>query len=131
MGIVKITNRSQCLEAPFTEDQLLKIINEHYALEPKALIERIGHELDKISSKHKFIIQCTKMKVESQKIDLNIETDFVAYWEPSKDGCITVQMNRDLDSSSPSSPSSSSEKVEHASENTARALLLTVYWISV
>lgn len=89
-----ITSRSKNTEAPFTETQLLEIVNEKSKLAPQELVSELANKLTTISSKHKFIIQHTTIATnDDTSFNLNICTDFVASWEPSKDGCITVQLD--------------------------------------
>ena len=93
MPNIQITSRSKSVEPPFTDCQLIKIINDNHKLSSAAeLIAKIGKELDRISSKHKFIIQYTQLKLESTNVDVDICTDFVAYWDSTKDGCVTVEV---------------------------------------
>lgn len=101
-----ITSRSKNAEAPFSETQLLEIVNEKSKSTPQELVSELASKLTTISSKHKFIIQHTTIATNDDKsFNLDINTDFVASWEPSKDGCITVQLdlekgvNEDLKSS--------------------------------
>ncbi|KAI5957582.1 hypothetical protein KGF57_003276 [Candida theae] len=89
-----ITTRSESVNAPFSEAQLLEIVDANAQLPSQDLVSEVANKLSSISSKHKFIIQYTSLKGrDDRSFDLNISTDFVASWEPSKDGCVVVKLD--------------------------------------
>lgn len=151
-----IITRSKNEEAPFSETQLLEIIDQNSKLTPQDLVSELANKLTEISSKHKFIIQYTLLKANDVAFDLNISTDFVASWEPSKDGCINIRLDlekevggdlndgakeKDEGSSNEDDddvPKNSSEETDSSlttetttNQNQLNSLLLTVYWISI
>ncbi|RLV96007.1 hypothetical protein JA1_000557 [Spathaspora sp. JA1] len=85
--VVAITNKSSFKEAPFTEEYIVDLINQHILLDNKQLIAKLGEILSHKSSKHKFIIQFTN--VSNIDSDLNIDSNFASVWDSTKDGCIT------------------------------------------
>ncbi|KAI5953956.1 hypothetical protein CANMA_004795 [Candida margitis] len=89
-----IASRSKNAEAPFSESQLLEIINENSKLTPQELASKLADKLTTISSKHKFLIHYTSLATNNaNSFDMCLNTDFVSIWESSKDGCITVQLD--------------------------------------
>ncbi|CAK9440318.1 uncharacterized protein LODBEIA_P44180 [Lodderomyces beijingensis] len=95
MSTVTITGRSKCAQPPFAEDQLLAIIEDKKEIDPTELVAVIGQALDRSSSKHKFIVHFTNFYIGQQDLDLKIDTDFAAFWDSAKDGCVTVQIKKE------------------------------------
>lgn len=151
-----ITTRSKNVEAPFSETQLLKIIDQNSKLDPQAIVTELANKLAEISSRHKFIIQYTLLKANDKAFDLSINTSFVASWESSKDGCINIRLDlenefggdlnegsKEKDESGSNEddddiPKNSREKTDgdvttktSTNQNQLNPLLITVYWISI
>ncbi|CAD1809130.1 hypothetical protein FOB58_000184 [Candida parapsilosis] len=118
-----IISRSKNSEAPFSETQLTEIIDKNAKLPPQELASELTNKLASISSKHKFIVQYTSIAANEEKsFDLNIVTDFVASWEPTKDGCVTVKLDLII---------ANEAGGEASTLKQINSLFITVYWIAI
>ncbi|KAL6452403.1 TDA2 Topoisomerase I damage affected protein 2 [Candida maltosa Xu316] len=91
---VEIINKSDSVEAPFTQEFIVKLIKENVELDSKHLIDKIGEALKEKSSKHKFIVQATTFTKDNDSFDLKVQSDFIALWDSKKDGCITLEIEK-------------------------------------
>lgn len=81
-------------ESPITTKDVTSVV-EKYLTEQDQLSElssKMVNEFSKRSSKHKFIVQVTKVKGDTKDANLVIGADFGAAWESEKDGYITVSL---------------------------------------
>lgn len=108
---VEVLNKSLNSEAPFTQEFILDLVNQNTTLPSKDLINKVAESLKEKSSKHKFIVQATALHSDDRSFDLKIQSDFVALWDPKKDGCFTLKASQ--------------------GEETGASILLTIYWISI
>ena len=93
--IVSITSSSASKESPVTIKYLTEIISEDITKsnETNELIELLLAKLQKKSSKHKFLIQATRLKSpESIESSLNILTSFGAVWDSDRDGYVSLKV---------------------------------------
>lgn len=93
--IVSITSSSASKESPVTTEYLTEVISEdiNKLSETNALIEFLLAKLQKKSSKHKFLIQATRLKSPSSiETNLNILTSFGAVWDSNRDGYISLKV---------------------------------------
>ncbi|CUM53351.1 unnamed protein product [Debaryomyces tyrocola] len=94
-SIVSITSSSASKESPVTTEYLTEVISEdiNKLSETNALIEFLLAKLQKKSSKHKFLIQATRLKSPSPiETNLNILTSFGAVWDSNRDGYISLKV---------------------------------------
>ncbi|EER34472.1 predicted protein [Candida tropicalis MYA-3404] len=108
---VQVLNKSQNLEAPFTQDFISDLVEQHANLTSKNLITKVAESLKEKSSKHKFIVQATALHSDDTSFDLKIQSDFVALWDPKKDGCFTLKVSQE--------------------GGVEASTLITIYWISI
>lgn len=93
--VVSITSSSASKESPITSEYLIEVINKNINKlnRTNELIEFLLEKLQKKSSKHKFLIQATRLKSPSPiETDLNILTSFGAIWDSNRDGYISIKV---------------------------------------
>ncbi|KAI5951730.1 hypothetical protein KGF54_004805 [Candida jiufengensis] len=135
MSKITITNRSSNKESPFTEENLINILNKIDSNSPNEIIEKLSDNLDNISSKHKIIIQYTAIEGKQEISNLKINTGFTSNWDASKDGCLTLSIDLNESKSQSIESVENSEGIDKESEipnnSNINSLLITIYWISV
>mmetsp|Transcript_6976 Transcript_6976/g.8845 ORF Transcript_6976/g.8845 Transcript_6976/m.8845 type:complete len:285 (+) Transcript_6976:15-869(+) len=93
--VISITSSSASKESPITSEYLIELINKNINKLniTHELIEFLLEKLQKKSSKHKFLIQATRLKSPSPiETDLNILTSFGAIWDSNRDGYISIKV---------------------------------------
>ena len=93
--IISITSSSASKESPVTTEYLTEVISEdiNKLNETNALIEFLLAKLQKKSSKHKFLIQATRLKSPSSiETNLNILASFGAVWDSNRDGYVSLKV---------------------------------------
>ncbi|CUM50343.1 uncharacterized protein AC631_01749 [Debaryomyces fabryi] len=93
--IISITSSSASKESPITSEYLIEVINKDISKlgRTNELIEFLLEKLQKKSSKHKFLIQATRLKSPSPiETDLNILASFGAVWDSNRDGYISIKV---------------------------------------
>ncbi|CAK7902516.1 hypothetical protein CAAN1_07S03180 [[Candida] anglica] len=89
---VTVTKTSPCEESPVSAPYLQKLLEDYISngdYDNKEIIKYILENIQKKSSKHKFMVQVTRI---DSKGDLNATTSFGAIWENSRDGYVSLEV---------------------------------------
>lgn len=100
--LISVTSASDSKESPVTITYLTEIISENVTKtdETNKFVELLLEKLLKKSSKHKFLIQATRLKApDTIDTNLNISTSFGAVWDTERDGYVSfkVQLTKNPD----------------------------------
>lgn len=99
-------------------DSIDKLINE--------LLKKVSAK----SSRHKFIIQGTKITAEDTNINLNISTEFGAVWETSRDGYLKLKFQDIKDTEVKDEKRETDDYIEVEKDN-SNHILLSIFWVFV
>ncbi|KAK6458656.1 uncharacterized protein RJT20DRAFT_123694 [Scheffersomyces xylosifermentans] len=147
---------SSAKEAPITADYLNKLLEDKFAesessasIDTKEINTYILADLQKKSSKHKFIVQSTKLNAPtSVESELSIHSNFGAVWDSDKDGYISLkienekvaasqepteekEIDADADVEEAEDVEKKQPKVEEAKNLSVNTTLISVFWIFV
>lgn len=95
MLIVTLTKASPSTEAPITADYFIELIKDNVDSHPNSndLIHKtLLPNLQKKSSKHKFVVQATTLKAHDADVNFQAGSSFGAVWDSVKDGYISVKV---------------------------------------
>lgn len=93
--LISVTSASDSKESPVTITYLTEIISEYVTKtdETNKFVELLLEKLLKKSSKHKFLIQATRLKApDTIDTNLNISTSFGAVWDTERDGYVSFKV---------------------------------------
>lgn len=132
---------SKCLseESPFGEEYILELVQK-VANSEDDLIKTLLAELQKKSSKHKFLINTSRVASPEQiEADLQISTNFGAVWDSKRDGFITIKVTNNKEDSTKISNDDSNDSNDNdicedldtqtGSIEAVDTILITIYWI--
>lgn len=130
---VEVKSSQISKETPIGEDYVLGLVKEKVRSIGilNEIIQGILKELQKKSSKHKFLAEATNIKLKKGKdFSLNIANNFGAVWDESRDGYISLQLVREVvdhDDKNPDGIQQANTEIDD-DENTT---LLTLFWVYV
>lgn len=112
---IEITDNSRELNGPVSREKLSSILNEIFNKDEPipSSVELVLGQLNELSSKHKFIVNVTKLNANNvNTADFSVDSYIGSSWNDKSDGAFHYQIP--LGSGQP---------------DTKRILLVSVYWI--
>lgn len=107
---IKLVSSSASETRPVSIQYLSDLLSEATTIDSKELIKVILQNVQKKSSKHKFLAQVTKVSSTNES-DCNAGTSFGAIWDNERDGYVCFEVEKEIVD-------------EH------KSILISIYWIS-